>query len=190
MPRGDDTTVTISDGHGEPVTMTGDQLHRVAEAFSLRRNRDIRKVSWDGERVLVKWEVMQPKGVDEFQLSCVDAPATDLLDALAALRPRVAEICQLPEEYCASMEIRGVSFSYGGEGRVMGATITALKPLATANAPLVVNTPHLASESYSEDGPTDKLLSTAAIVALEAVMVEALRYIDGHRAQRDLFSEK
>jgi hypothetical protein len=152
-------------------------------------NRDVKKVSWDGERVVVRWEVPRKGGTDEFSISCLDAPAPELLVALAGLRTDVAEICELPATYCANLEIRGVSFSYGGEARVMGATITALRHVTTANAPLVLNTPHLAEEPYAEGGDTDKLLSSVAVEALNLVASEALRYVDGHRAQGDLFAK-
>lgn len=181
------STVTITAG-GKSVEMTGEEFSQAATRIAAARGRDVKKTSWDGKRVLVRWEVSRIDGIDEFEMSSADQPAEELTAALVALRPRVAEICQLPEAYCADMEIRGASFSYGGEGRVMGATITALKPVTTANAPLVLNTPHLASDSYTEDGEADKALSTAAIGALENLHVEALRYVDGHRAQRDLFA--
>lgn len=151
-------------------------------------DRDIRKVSWDGKRVLVRYEISRPGGVDELELSCVEAPGHDLLAALRALRDHVAQICELSKPYCADLEIRGASFSYGGDDRVMGATITALKKLRQANAPLVINTPHLASRPYSdnEDG-NDKLLPDETTTALECLMDAALRYVDGQRAQHDLF---
>jgi len=151
--------------------------------------RDVTKVSWDGERVLVRFECIQLKGVDEFEFKCCDEPAPELLSALNALRPHVADICDLPDGYCADLEIRGASFSYGGEGRVMGATITALKKLATANAPLVLNTPHLASAPYNEDTDDGLLLPGEAVDALRALQEQSLKYVDGQRMQTDLFAK-
>lgn len=154
-------------------------------------HRDVTKIAWDGERVKVRFEVPRGEGVDEFEMSCVDAPAPGLQKALCQLVGHVQEILELPADYCANLEIRGVSFSYGGEGRVMGATITALKELTTANAPLVLNTPHLASAPYNADedpGAGGPLLSDEAVEDLMQLQAEVLGYVDGQRMQGDLFS--
>src|SRR5689334_4983658 len=100
--------------------------------------RRLVKLSYDGKKLLARWSVTRPGGEDEHELLCHDAPKPELLDALKALRPSVATICELDSDYCADLEVRGASFSYGGERHVMGATITALKKLDTANAPLVL----------------------------------------------------
>jgi hypothetical protein len=152
-------------------------------------NRDIKKISWDSERVKIKFEVPRTDGVDEYEMSCVDAPAPTLTAALSNLRRHVADICELPFSYCEKMEIRGVSFSYGGDDRVMGAVITALKPLSTAVAPLVLNTPHLSSAPYNDTDEMTPLLSKHACGDLMILQAEVLAYIDGQRAQLDLLAE-
>lgn len=153
-------------------------------------SRRLKKVSYDGKRVLVRWEVPKLKGTDEHELHCCDEPANGLRLALELLRPHVLLICELPEAYGeVGLEVRGASFSYGGEDEVMGATITALKHVGTANAPLVLNTPHLASAPYSEEGDASgPLLSRNAIEALDHLSREAFRYVEGYRAQGDLFA--
>lgn len=151
--------------------------------------RDVTKISWDGERVKIRFEVPREDGVDEFEMSCIDVPAPSLTKGLQALKPHVRDILELPPAYCEWLDIRGVSFSYGGEGRVMGATITALKKLKAANAPLVLNTPHLASAPYGDDeNGTEKLLSSATVETLRELQAEVLAYVDGQRAQHDMFA--
>lgn len=149
--------------------------------------RRVTKVKYDGRRVRVEYEIPREDEPDEFVLVCNARPAREFLEALAALRDHVAEICELEVEYMATAEVRGVSYSYAGPDQAMGATITALKTLETARSPLVLNTPHLASAPMSE---TDEapLLSPGAIEALEDLATEALRYVDGHREQADLFA--
>lgn len=154
-------------------------------------NRDVKKISWDGERVKIRYEVPRSNGVDEYEMNCTDAPTSGLTSALGALKKHVATICELPAGYVEKgVEIRGVSFSYGGDDRVMGATITALKTVSTANAPLVLNTPHLPSNSYTEDDagltPT---LPRECIDDLRQLQAEVLAYIDGQRVQLDLLAE-
>lgn len=153
-------------------------------------NRDVTKISWDSERVKIRFEVPRTEGVDEYEMNCTDAPKPALTKALSALRKHVAEICQFTQLYVGDMEIRGVSFSYGGDDRVMGATITALKKLSTANAPLVVNTPHLPSAPYTdEDEAMTLLLSADCTDDLRQLQAEVLAYIDGQREQLDLLAE-
>lgn len=187
-----DSNVTITFPGQPPIELTDDQLSEAARQLSQLPRRDVTKIGYDGERVRVEWEQVRASGVDEYKLSCCDHPHATLTDALGKLREHVATICCLSESYCREMEIRSVSFSYGGDERVMGATITALKKLSTATAPLVLNTPHLASASYNADqdegiGP---LLSEDAVEALEELQVEAMRYVDGWRSQLELFDPK
>lgn len=154
--------------------------------------RRVKKVSYDGKRVLVRYETPRPGGdPDEYEVACKDTPAPRLVLALAGLLVHVIDICELPRSYVLGLEVRGASFSYGGEAEVMGATITALKKVTTARSPLTLNTPHLPSEPYTEDDKSDTpCLSTGATDALEELAEAALDYVDGKRAQGTLFDEK
>lgn len=153
-------------------------------------DRRVTKVSYNGKRVKVLWQVPRvgSEEPDEFALVCNDHPAPTLLLALEALRQHVAAICQLPPKYCEMMEIRGASYTFAGKDEVLGAVITALKKLPTARGPLVLNTPYLASAPMSE---TDEapLLSPADRKALEELADAGLRYVDGERDQGDLFAK-
>lgn len=151
--------------------------------------RRLRKLSYDGEKVLVRFEQTRLNGEpDEFETKCSDKPAPELIAALAALRSHVGHILELPPAYTEGLVVRGVSLGYGGETEVMGATITALRTLQTARAPLVLNTPFLPSAPYSETGDPGPLLPETCTDALRKVEAEAFRYVDGHRAQGDLFA--
>ncbi len=149
--------------------------------------RRLRKLSWDGHRLLVRWEQARAGEWDEYELHCGQVPLPDLLTALQALTASVSKICELEPKYCGEgFALRGVSISYT-EADVMGATITALKYLKTARAPLVLNTPHLMAEPMSE---TDEapLLPAETVEAIAALELEAWRYVAGERAQGDLFA--
>jgi phage terminase small subunit len=69
----------------------------------------------------------------------------------------------------------------------MGAGVTALVSLKTCNAPLVINTPHLPREPYVEDDEECPVMEAHWAAAIEAVLIEAERYLDGKRAQGSLF---
>jgi hypothetical protein len=152
--------------------------------------RRVVKVSYDQKKVLVRYEQPRAGDADEFEIVCKDKPAPEFVAALVALRKHVAEICELGDLYCKDLEVRGASFSYAGEGEVMGATITALKKVTTARSPLVLNTPHLPSEPYTEDDKSGTpCLSDEAVGALDDLCLRALEYVDGKRAQVEMFAD-
>ena len=147
------------------------------------------KVTSD-KKVNVSYEQMSKTGMwDEYTFSCSEAPRPELLTVLSKLAPHVIEMCELPESYVSKIDVRSVSFSYGGEKEVMGATITSQMKLDNSNCNLNLNTPHKASDSYS-DAPADykQLLSDDCITDLEKLCEEVKLYIGGERAQAKLFA--
>lgn len=143
------------------------------------------KIKFDGSRVSLFYEVSRKDGdPDEFTLCCADRPAPEFDQALQALRSDVVGICELPEADQNKITVRGVTLTWAHD--IRGACITALKSLKTANAPLVINTPHLPSEDYGEgDGP---VLAPATCARLDALLVQTERYLSGERAQASLFT--
>lgn len=144
------------------------------------------KIKYDGAKVRIEYEVeREGKEPDEYSLFSGDAPTTAFQAALGELRQDVIAICELPLEQIDKLHIRCVSVSH--TNGIMGACITALKSVQTANAPLVLNTPHLPSAPYS-DNP-EPLLPAETCERIRALMAEAQKYIDGERAQGDLFAD-
>jgi len=146
----------------------------------------IRKVKFDGQRVEILYEQEKDIGMDEYSLKCTDKPLETFVNALDALRPAVAELCELPMKWGENLEVRGVSFSYEGDQEVMGAVISALKPLANSSCPLVINTPHACEEPPSPTAEAN-LLPEKAVEALKAVISQAKKYIAGERDTVPLF---
>lgn len=146
------------------------------------------KVTSDN-KIHMAYEQKGSGGWDEYSLTCSDKPRPELLVALEALAPHVIEMCELPESYLDRITVRSVSYSYGGDQEVMGATISGQMALYYSNCGLNINTPHKASDSYS-DGPADdkQLLDSECIKALGVLEDEAIRYIQGDRAQTVLFA--
>ena len=147
------------------------------------------KVTSD-KKVSVAYEKISKTGIwDEYTFTCSEAPRPELLTALSKLAPHVIEMCELPTSYLTRIDVRSVSFSYGGEKEVMGATITSQMKLEDSYSNLNLNTPHKASDSYS-DAPADEkqLLSDDCISDLGHLCEEVELYIDGERAQGKLFA--
>ena len=108
---------------------------------------NITKVKYAGEKVRIEYTIDRADGgeADEYTLQSADKPLPSFETALLALTPDVVDICELDTLSAAHITVRGVTFTWKHD--IMGACITALKTLTTANAPLVLNTPHLPSES-------------------------------------------
>lgn len=150
----------------------------------------IKKVKLTSDKkIAIAYEKESKSGAwDEYSLSCSDRARPEFYAILAALAPFVIEMCELPESYLDRIEVRGVSFSYGGSDEVMGATISAQMRLDNSNCNLNLNTPHKASGSYN-DFPADEkqLLSATCIDALGKLCDEVEKYIQGEREQGRLF---
>lgn len=144
----------------------------------------IKKVKYTDQHVYVEYDRTRPDGSTEvYTLLSDKAPTRAFVDALRALSPYVVLLCEFAG---GEVEVRGCSFTWT-DGR-MGCVITALKSVALAPAPLVVNTPYLA-----EQGPRETRsprLSESAVIKLRTVLDETERYVKGARAQRALFDSR
>ena len=118
---------------------------------------------------------------------CHEAISPSFTNAIGALAPFVCEMCELKKEDTKKIIVKGVSFSFSGEDEVMGAVITAHKTLVNSNTPLVMNTPHKIEEFYGELGDDKQLLPEDCAVALHKTAKEAEKFVNGERAQMDLF---
>ena len=145
----------------------------------------IKKVKYDKKekRVLISYEEKGADGYDNYTLDSEDAPNPSLLKSLSDLASDVLYLCEIQGKQDFQVEVRSISFSYGGDKEVMGATISAGIALERSYCPLNVNTPHKASESYSEHEDPKQLLDESTIIKLKLVQEEAIKFINGDRAQ-------
>lgn len=142
------------------------------------------------DRIHLEYEQRNGADWDELVFNSADKPAPEFHDALQALIPDVVELCEFPDDYRERMIVKSVSFSYGGEKQVMGATITAQMKLFKSNPPLILNTPHKAEDFYADEGDPKQLLDEATVRKLEVLMIEAEQFIAGKRQQLDAFAGK
>jgi len=128
-------------------------------------------------------------GWDEYSFACSEQARPEFYKAMDNLAVHVIDMCELPENYLPRIKVRGVSFSYGGEAQVMGATISAQMELEMSHSNLNLNTPHKASEMYSDSPPDPmQLLSTGCVQDLLNLQRECEAYINGDRAQASMFN--
>jgi hypothetical protein len=114
----------------------------------------------------------------------------DLQAAFNALVPHVREILEWPDHlYAGELRVTGVSWSLSENTDVEGAVMVCQATLATCNSPFCFNTPHLPFGQYAEDGEQPEM-PPDAIDALNALKCEVQAYLDGKRAQGDLFGAR
>ena len=145
----------------------------------------IKKIKFTStDKISIQYEKrnQKAKSWDEYSMTCADQPRPELKKAMQRLSSHVIEMCELSVDYLSRITVTGVSFSYGGENEVMGA-------LTLSNCDLNLNTPHKASESYSENEADPKqLLTGECIQALYNLCDEIELYINGDRAQTNMFA--
>lgn len=147
------------------------------------------KIKYDGQKVRLEYQRLRADGgdPDAFSLQASDKPTRAFVEALEALAQDVVTIAELAERDRARITVRGVTITWTND--ILGAVITALKALQTADAPLILNTPHLPSQPYHEAGG-GLLLPESTVGRLQALMHEAERYLAGERAQGALFTDR
>jgi hypothetical protein len=143
------------------------------------QNLRISKIKYDGTQVEIQYEIVMETTDDiKVVLKSQDKPKEEFILCLSSLAKFVEDICQLEKGYCDDADIRGVSLSYAHD--VMGAVITALIPVDTANSPVCINTPHLPSDQYNENGQSP-VLPRACTTKINQLIEHAEAYINGDR---------
>ena len=128
-------------------------------------------------------------GWDDHVMISKEDPDPELFRLLDDLDPYLSEICEFAEHdyYKNPYKVRGLSFSYGGEDEVMGVTVSFQRTLRLSNSPLNLNTPHMIEEPYSADGDDTQVMSYDMLITIKQIMEQAIGYLDGKRAQKNLF---
>jgi hypothetical protein len=156
--------------------------------------RRVRKVKIDNRgKIIIDWEVkaMKDGGWDEYHMKCSDLANPEFYDAMGALVQDILTLCEFPTGWKNSITVHSVSFSYSDDD-VKGAVITGQRELEHSSAPLNLNTPHKPYEPYNPeqgDVDPDMLLPEETCERLDILDDEANKYIDGDRAQGNLFKE-
>ncbi len=135
----------------------------------------------------VELEGMENDVERKMSLKSLDGFHPDLQAAFDALCPSVREILEWPSNlYPDSLRVTGVSWSFSEGTGVEGAVLVCQAALEGCTSPFCFNTPHLPFEQYTEDGNAP-LMPDGAQDALGELRREVQRYIDGKRAQLNLF---
>lgn len=123
----------------------------------------------------------------DLSLKSADDPKPELPVNFGLLVKEVRRLLRLPDSWAPdTLEVTKVVWSLSEKTGVRGATICCQAKLDCADAPFVFNTPALAFEQYSEGGNAP-LMPESTIAVLNEIEKAALAYLEGKRAQGDLF---
>jgi hypothetical protein len=123
---------------------------------------------------------------DTHTIDSFDAPRPELEQSLKACTVDVLNICELEGKIESDITVTGVAFSYAGGKDDFGACIIGMVRLRHSDGPLNVVTPHKASAPYGEYINENQLLDNKTVIRLKLIQEEAIRYINGDRAQQNL----
>jgi hypothetical protein len=138
--------------------------------------------------VFIKYETDNEAYIDTVSIESHDEPHPDLPAALQAFALHVGDMAEFPEDYCDGIQVLGVTWTWSNG--VRGCVVTARKELEQSNAPLIINTPNFTDEPYNEDDDSGmNLLNSNEIAALDRLEKEVFAFVDGKRAQGDLFAD-
>lgn len=151
------------------------------------------KIVNNGKHIQIHW-ISRKKTASEaeeqhnHQLECPERPRPEFDTALQAFLPFLLQIIGAPKEWKDNTEITGISLNKE-EDRRRGIVITAKRKCPFGAAPIAINTPHLREslDDTQETGPNFLLPGMAD--AIDAICEEAQVYLDGDRAQGELFEE-
>ena len=146
------------------------------------------KIKIKGKFVTLQWEQYQEttSNWDNHTLMCADPPRPELYTCMQKMAPHIVQICELPEDDANKIEARSVSLSYGEDGS--GVVISGIKELESNVSPMCLNTPY--KPENAPEGMEECAMSCALQDDIEKLCEEAFRYINGDRAQQNLFTDQ
>ncbi len=156
--------------------------------------RKFKKIKYKAGKVILAYEQLNKAGDwDSYSMESTEAPAPSLDLTLQGLRRPLLEETELTMLEPVKINIGSVSISWvetEDQGTVMGAVISALRELDKSNSPLVINSPFKPERPYTEDGDWTGCLQQETVEAIKLLFDEAELYLEGDRAQTNLFRRK
>lgn len=146
------------------------------------------KIKYLNELVIIAWEVPVKGGrTIKNTIESPDDPTPELVEAVAALKPHLIEMCEVEKLPNNLIYTTGVSLSYKGDNDTMNAVLTGVKTHANSGGCLILNSPNKPSENTTgEDTASANLLSEPCVERIEQLIVHAKEYINGKRGQVDM----
>ena len=137
------------------------------------------------EKIFVEYLLQRNGQFDVVKLLSNEQAAPEFYEALEALIPAVCELLELPSgNFEKRITPLSVSFKYDAAG-TMGAVITSTLHMPDAGVDVAINTPF--RRCWTSNDEAGVFFTSATAEDLWNLEQEARRYIEGQRAQMDLF---
>lgn len=128
---------------------------------------------------------------DETKRKCHAEASPELYKCLEGLRKHVLKIAELEKEKLANINIKALSFSYSGENRIMGATITfSKKLLETPGSKIEITTPKKFVEPINDAAEPTNVFSEECSKLVIEFSNHVKEYIKGKKQQPDIFDDE
>lgn len=147
------------------------------------------KVKYDGKKVELSWTTKEKGAEIAHHLSSSSRPAPEFTGAMRRFVPIVLSLLELPDSYDDGLQVTGISLNEEENDGRRGVVITSQKKLEAANAPLVLNTPHLREPVKDEEADRPGFFPDEMEDAIAHAERAASEYLEGKRAQGDLFTK-
>lgn len=156
----------------------------------MEANRRISKIKLKNGNIFIGWQerTEEQPSWDDYTLRCDEQARPEFYKALEAFNKHIAIICELPNGYEKRITTSGISYSYNDKKGIWGVTLIGLMELKNTPAPLNLITPF--KSAFNTEESQDYALPDACIGALKKLDEEAFRYVNGDRAQVNLFDQE
>jgi len=154
----------------------------------MRRLRKVKiSAKYDVVTVAVAFEKhnQTTDGWDQVSFRSEEPARPELHDALSEMGRHLLSICEFPFEWRYEISVQGVTITYSDDD-IQGVVISGRRELKKSNAPLILNSPHISREPYSESSDGTSLYPPGCAEDLDTLERAALAYVDGARLQREL----
>lgn len=156
--------------------------------------RNFTKIKNTGKSVAIEWSTKRTTASkaeehQSHQLECPERPRPAFDTALQTFLPFLLRILGAPVEWSDNTKVTGVSLNKEEDGR-RGLVLTATRKCPFGAAPIALNTPHLRE---SQDATKEKgalFWLPGMDEAVDQMIHEAEKYLEGDRAQGELFSSE
>lgn len=128
----------------------------------------------------------QAEELHHHELDCIEKPRPAFDTALQAFLPFLLQIIGAPVTWAENTRVTGVSLNKEEDGR-RGIVITATRKCPYGAAPIALNTPHLREGVDAAKESGNNFMLPGMIELVETLEGEGQAYLDGDRAQGELF---
>jgi len=162
-------------------------IERLLDGGCEMAKKQITEVGFKKGIVHIVYEQFVGSDTQEVKVESADKPRATFFTAMGAMAIHAVRLMEIPvpEEYVVDLSVRSVKIKPKDDGS-WGLTVACVKKLSTGQV-LCLNT------AYTEDAPSNDsaaALPLECVKAVTALVAEAEAYLDGKRAQGQLFDGK